>query len=280
VMKKQQTSQFISKAMLYLILLVFVAFIAAPFAVMLSTSLKDEASVFTFPPQWIPATFHWENYSKVFLQLDLIKGFVNTLLIIIPPTLLGLLSSAFAAYSFSHLNFKGRDSLFFVFLMTMMLPGVITMIPSYVIFTQLGWVDTWLPLMVPGSFGTAFCTFFLRQSFMTIPKELVVAAKIDGMSHPRIFFTIILPLSKPALVTQAVLGFLAGYNDFLGPLIYINSSQKMTLQLMLSSLQGMYSSNFSILMAGAALAVIPTLILCIVSQKAFVRGITMTGLKG
>ena len=279
-MKKFNTGRALKKLIIYLLLIVGSFLIILPFLWMLSTSLKDEANVFTFPPQWIPSSPKWENYTNVFAQMELWRGLLNTICIIIPPTIFGLFASALAAYSFAHLHYKGRDRLFFILLVTMMLPGVVMMIPSYVIFAKLDWLDTWLPLMVPGSFGTAACVFFLRQAFKGIPKEMIEAAKIDGMGHPRIFVSIIVPLGKAALITQATFGFLGGYNDFMGPLLYINSSKKMTLQLMLSSLQGMYSSSYSILMAGSVLAVIPTLAVYILCQRVFVEGITMSGLKG
>lgn len=280
IRKKASIKNTLSKTGIYILLMGGSILMITPFLWMISTSLKDEGSIFAMPPQLLPNPVLWQSYGSIFTELKIWQGFINTFMIIIPPTFIGLFSSALAAYSFSHINFKGRDKLFFVLLMTLMLPGVVTMIPTYVIFSKMNWVDSWLPLMIPGSFGSAACVFFLRQYFKTIPKEMIEAAKIDGMTHPNIFIKIIVPLGKTALITQGVFGFLAGYNDFMGPLIYINSSNKQTLQLMLSSLQGMYSSSYNILMAGAVVAIIPTLIIYGLCQKVFVEGISMTGIKG
>ncbi|OXM17011.1 carbohydrate ABC transporter permease [Paenibacillus herberti] len=277
---KKQTSEWVRKSFAYLFLSIGALMMAIPFLWMVSTSLKPAGSEFEFPPQWIPTNFDWSNYSFVLLESDIVQGFFNTLLVILLPCLVGLFTSALAAYAFGRMQFPAKNLLFTLLLATMMIPGVVTMIPTFILFKNIGWIDSWLPLIVPGMFGAAAAVFLLRQFFMTIPKELEDAAKVDGMNPFQTFIRIILPLSKPALITQGLLGFLAGYNDYLGPLIYINTPEKFTLQLVLASFQGFYTSQWTYIMAGSVLALIPTLLLFFFSQKYFVEGITLTGMKG
>ncbi|WP_078434713.1 carbohydrate ABC transporter permease [Metabacillus halosaccharovorans] len=278
--KNVKNIRLIQKIAAYVFLIIGGFIMAIPFFWMLSTSLKPEGAVFTMPPQWIPEKFVWENYWTVLTEANLLRGFMNTFAVIIPPTVIGVFTSSLAAFGFSKLKFPGRDKLFLVLLATIMLPGVVTMVPTFIIFRDLGWLDTWMPLIIPGMFGTAMAIFFLRQFFMTIPDELIEAAKIDGLGYFGIFIRIILPLAKPAIVTQAILWFLAGYNDFLGPLIYINTPEKFTLQLVLASFNGYYTSEWTLIMAGSVLALIPTILMFFFAQKQFIEGITMTGIKG
>ncbi|WP_253297965.1 carbohydrate ABC transporter permease [Paenibacillus sp. MSJ-34] len=277
--RKRMGEQF-RKTFAYLFLSAGALVMAVPFLWMLSTSLKQQGLEFEMPPKWIPENFVWENYRFVLFESDILQGFMNTMLIISLPCLVGLFTSALAASAFARLQFPGRNVLFIMLLATMMIPGVVTMIPSFILFKSIGWVDSWLPLIVPGMFGAAAAVFLLRQFFMTIPKELEDAAKIDGLGPFLIFFRILLPLSKPVLITQGLLNFLAGYNDYLGPLIYINSPEKYTLQLVLASFQGFYSSQWTYILAGSTLALIPSLLLFIFAQKYFVEGIALTGMKG
>jgi multiple sugar transport system permease protein len=201
-------------------------------------------------------------------------------MIVVPSMIVGLFTSSLAAYAFAKIKFPGRDKLFFLLIATMMIPGIVTMVPQFIIFRDLGWLDTWKPLMIPAMFGSAMCVFFLRQFFLTIPNELIEAAKLDGLGHFGIFSRIVLPLGKPAIITQGLLWFLAGYNDFTGPLIYINSPEKFTLQLVLASFSGFYSSEWTLIMAGSVLALIPTILMFFFAQKQLIEGITMTGIKG
>ncbi|MBU5443311.1 carbohydrate ABC transporter permease [Paenibacillus sp. MSJ-34] len=270
----------VKQAFAYLFLTIGSFIMAVPFLWMLSTSLKAEGAVFDMPPRWIPEVFAWENYTLVFTKANLFGGFINTMLIIMPPLVVGLFTSSLAAYGFAKLRFPGRDLLFALLLATVMIPGVVTMVPAFILYKYLGWIDSWRPLMIPGMFGAAMTVFFLRQFFKTIPSELEEAAKMDGLNPFGIFARIIVPLSKPALATQAIFGFLGGYNDYMGPLIYINSPEKFTLQLVLASFQGAYRAEWTLIMAGSVLALIPTVVLFFFAQKYFVEGITMTGLKG
>ncbi|NOU88883.1 ABC transporter permease subunit [Paenibacillus sp. LMG 31460] len=278
--KKKRSQELIRKTIAYLFLIIGSFVMAIPFLWMLSTSLKEQGVVFDMPPKWIPEHFEWSNYVFVLTEANVLKGFMNTMLVISLPCVIGLFTSALAANAFARLRFPAKNLLFMMLLATMMIPGVVTMIPTFILYKNIGWVDSWMPLIIPGMFGAAAAVFFLRQFFMTIPMELEDAAKMDGLNPFQIFIRIMLPLSKPALVTQGIFGFLAGYNDFLGPLIYINSPDKFTLQLVLASFQGFYNAQWTYIMAGAVLALIPTILLFFFAQRYFVEGITMTGMKG
>lgn len=278
--KKKRVQEQIRKTIAYLFLIIGSFVMAIPFLWMLSTSLKEQGVVFDLPPKWIPEHFEWSNYVFVLTEANVLMGFMNTMLVISLPCLIGLFTSALAANAFARLRFPAKNLLFMMLLATMMIPGVVTMIPTFILFKNIGWVDSWMPLIIPGMFGAAAAVFFLRQFFMTIPMELEDAAKMDGLNPFQIFIRIMLPLSKPALVTQGIFGFLAGYNDFLGPLIYINTTEKYTLQLVLASFQGFYNAQWTYIMAGSVLALIPTILLFFFAQRYFVEGITMTGMKG
>lgn len=270
----------IKKVFSYIFLIIGSIIMSVPFLWMLSTSLKPEGAIFKIPPEFIPEEIIWSNYIRVFTESDIIRGFINTCIIIIPTTAIGLLTASLAAFGFAKLNFPGRDKLFFGLIATMMLPGIVTMVPQFIVFRDLGWLDTFKPLMIPAMFGAAMAVFFLRQFFMGIPNDLIDAAKIDGLSYLGIFWKIMIPLGKPAIVTQGILGLLAGYNDFMGPLIYLNSPENFTLQLVLASFRGYYTSEWGLIMAGSVIALIPTLLAFFFAQKQFIEGITMTGLKG
>ncbi|GGA40671.1 carbohydrate ABC transporter permease [Paenibacillus physcomitrellae] len=278
--RKKHTRELVSKGFAYLFLTAGALIMAVPFLWMVSTSLKQQGMEFEMPPRWIPQHFEWSNYHFVLFDSDIAKGFLNTLLVIVLPCLVGLFTSALAAYAFARMNFPFKNLLFTLLLATMMIPGVVTMIPSFMLFKKIGWIDSWMPLIIPGMFGAAAAVFLLRQFFMTIPRELEEAAKVDGMNPFHTFIRIMLPLSKPALITQGLLNFIAGYNDYLGPLIYINSPEKYTLQLVLASFQGFYTSQWTYIMAGSVLALIPTLLVFFFAQKYFVEGIALTGMKG
>jgi multiple sugar transport system permease protein len=255
-----------------------------PFLWLLSCSLQDAKSIFAVPFHWIPDPARWHNYIEALTTLPFHRYLFNTLIIVIGTITGTLISSSLAAYAFSRLRFKGRDALFLVCIGTMMLPGQVTMIPIYVLFSKLGWVDTFLPLIVPSFFGAPFIIFLLRQFFLTIPSELDEAALLDGAGRLRTFWHIILPLSKPALATAVIFTFMGSWNDFLGPLIYLNSPEKATLTLGLSLMknQMLYSGvvEWHLLMAASVVVLIPNVIVFFVAQKQFVRGITLTGMRG
>ncbi|RKL66841.1 sugar ABC transporter ATP-binding protein [Salipaludibacillus neizhouensis] len=264
----------------YIFLTIGGLFMAIPVIWMISTSLKNKGDIFTMPPEFIPMNPTFDNYIRIFVESDIVRGFMNTMIIILPTTFIGVFAAALAAFAFAKLNFPGRNKLFFFLIATMMLPGIVVLVPQFILFRTIGWLDTFLPLMVPGFFGAAMAVFFLRQFFMGIPDDLIEAAKIDGLSYFGIFRVIMVPLAKPAIVTQVILGLLAGYNDFMGPLIYLNSPENFTLQLVLASFRGYYTSDWGLIMAGSVLALIPTLLAFFFAQKQFIEGITMTGVKG
>jgi multiple sugar transport system permease protein len=251
-----------------------------PFYWMVTTSLKTEARVFAFPPEWIPNPPIADNYLYIFTELPFALYVFNSLKISLLWTIGVVLSSSLAAYAFARVRFWGRDVLFMATLAALMIPAQITMIPLYVIMTRLGWVDTHLPLIVPAYFGSAFGIFLLRQYFMTIPQDLNDAAKIDGCSHFGVYWRIMMPLSKPVLATLALLAFMGSWNDLLGPIIYLFDNSLFTLPLALTRFRGQYYTQWAYMMAGATVSLLPILIIFLFTQKYFVRGVVLSGLKG
>jgi len=269
---------------LYVVLAVLGGLFLVPFLWMLSVSLHDLANVFAQPFRWFPAELRWENYRSVTSLLPFWRYTLNTVVITALVLTGTLLSCSLVAFGFSWLRFRGRESLFALCLSTMMLPGQVTMIPLYMLFAKLGWVDTYLPLVVPAFFGSPFYIFLLRQFFLTIPREYDQAAMLDGATPLRIYWSIILPLARPALATVALLTFVGTWNDFFGPLIYLNSPEKATLTLGLSMLKsqviGSGVTQWNLLMAGAVLVMLPNVVVFFLAQHHFVRGITLGGLRG
>ena len=271
-----------SIAVSYIILVVMSVLDVAPFLWMVLSSFKSQQELFAFPPTIWPSEWHPENYVNAWNSGSISFGgmFLNTMKIVIPSVIGNVLISSLAAYSFARINFKGRDKLFGLFLASMMVPGAVTMIPSFIMFRTFGWYNTFLPLIVPSLFGSAFAIFLLRQFFMTIPGELEEAARIDGCGRLRIWAQLFLPLSKPIIATLTVFTFQGNYNDLMGPLIYLSDSSKFTVQLGLATFRGMFSTRYDLLMAGSVFCLIPILVIYVFAQKYFVSGIVMTGLKG
>ena len=269
--------------LLYALLLALSAAFLAPFVWMLSVSVQDIRGVFAQPFQWLPERPQWENYSQITSLLPFWRYAANTVLVTVLVLAGTLLSSSLVAYGFSRLRFRGRETLFAVCLATMMLPGQVTMIPLYMLFAWLGWVDTFLPLVVPAFFGSPFYIFLLRQFFLTIPREYDEAAMLDGASRFRIYWSIVLPLARPAMATVALFAFVGTWNDFFGPLIYLNSPDMATLTLGLNMLKsqvvGTGATQWNLLMAGAVLVMLPNIVVFILAQKYFVRGIAVGGLR-
>jgi len=267
----------------YIILVAGSAMMLVPFYWLVSTSLKTLRNVYVFPIQWWPDPIRWQNYTELFVFAPVARYFRNTLILVLFNTIGAVLSSAIAAYSFARLRFRGRDILFSANLAMIMLPFAVVMVPTYVLFTTLGWVGTFLPLIVPQYFGGPISIFMLRQFFRTIPMELEDAALIDGASRPRIFFQIILPLARPAVVVLTIQAILYNWNNFLEPLIYLTNRDLYTLALGVNSL-GMYMpgvpDTVHYQMALSTLMVLPPVIVYFLAQRAFVTGIVLTGLKG
>ena len=266
----------------YLVLTLGGIAMLTPFFWLISSSLKAPHEIYKFPPVWIPDPPRWGNYVEVFQYVPVFRYLGNTLLITVLATVGIVLSSSLAAYSFARLRFKGRNVLFAVILSTLMLPFAATMIPVYILFVKLGWVGTFAPLIVPSWFGGPITIFLLRQFFRTIPMELEDAARIDGASRPRIFLTIILPLSRAALTVVVVLSLLHNWNDFIAPLIYLQKRDLYTLALGLNALQYLEGGRdwTHYVMVMATMMVAPVVIAYFLAQRAFVEGIVLTGLKG
>ena len=264
----------------YLLLTAIGAVMVGPFLLMVSTSMMDPQDIFRVPPQWIPDQIDLWNYRAIMEVLPLGRLLLNSFTIAFSATIGQLCSCTLAAYAFARMKFRGKTVLYFVLLATMMIPAQVTMIPVFLIMKSLGWIDTLYALIVPAFFGGAFGTFLLRQFFSTLPADLEDAARMDGCGKFRILWSIVLPLSKPALATLALFTFMTYWNDLLGPVIYLSSVEKATLTIGLANLQsGVMTTRYDLLMAGSVLSVLPILILLIIGQKWFVKGITMTGLK-
>lgn len=255
--------------------------IMLPVLWMISTSLKTMQQTLVFPPQWIPTSWQWKNYPTALAFLPFATYAKNTILITGTVMIGEVLTNSFVAYGFARLRGPGRNALFVLVLSTMLIPFPVIMIPQYVLFKHLGWIDTLLPLIVPPWFGSAFLIFMLRQFYLTIPHELDDAAEIDGCSYFGIYWRIMLPLSKPALATVAIFSFTYNWNDYLAPLIFLNSQSNYTLALGLANFIGRYSvTPWNLLMAASLVTVLPCVLLFFFAQRFFIQGIVVSGVKG
>jgi multiple sugar transport system permease protein len=276
--------RWLKRGSLYLLLLALSLLFMLPFLWMISTSLKDDPQTYHIPPIWIPNPMRLQNYPEALTTLPFGRYFLNTLVIIIPSCVGVLAASTLAAYGFARIRWRGREAFFFICLATMMLPFQVQMIPLFVTFKQLGWINTYLPLIVPAFFGNAYFIFLLRQFFLTIPQELSDAARVDGCSELGIFVRIILPLARPALAVVVLFQFIWIWNDYLGPLIYLHDRAKfpiaLALQLLRSSAQSVTRLVWPYLMAASTAAILPVLLLFFFTQRTFVEGISITGMKG
>ncbi len=286
--KKEETIQ---KIFSYIVLILLAATVVVPFYILIVSAFKPMGYIGFLEN---PSPFNgldFQGFIKAFTGADatigerdtptILVGLMNTLIITIPSTVGGLFVSALSAYAFAKTKFKGRNVLFYLMLITTMIPGIVMMTPLVSIYTTLGLYNTLFPLIVPGMFGTAVCVFFLRQSFLAIPDDYIDAAKLDGIGHFRIFWKIVVPISLPSLISQGILGFVAGYNDYLGPLLYLkgDSEYNITLQIALANFMGKSINSYQTLMAATVISLIPTVVIFVVCQKFFVKGITNSGLK-
>nr|WP_274655036.1 carbohydrate ABC transporter permease [Paenibacillus humicola] len=252
-----------------------------PFFWLLRSSLMDNGQIFVFPPEWIPRPFMWSNYPNALTSVPFLTFFTNTMMIELFTMSGTMLTSVMAAYSFARLKWNGRSLIFAALLSTMMLPYAVTLIPTFMLWKSLGALDSFVPLTVPSWFGGgAFNIFLLRQFFMTIPKDLDEAAYMDGARPPTVLLHIIVPLSKPALIVVGIFTFIGVWNEFLGPVIYLNSEKHFTLSLGLAAFQGLYNAQWGYLMAASATIVSPIIGLFFLAQRYFIEGITLTGIKG
>jgi len=262
------------------ILLAFGVVFGMPFIWLVSTSLKALRQISVWPPVWIPNPIVWQNYPAVFGYAPFHLYLLNTLLIAAANVVGPLIAGSLAAYAFARLRAPGKNAIFLLLLSTMMVPGIVTLVPLYILFSKLDWVNTFYPLTVPVLLGTPFYIFLLRQFFLTIPVELEEAATIDGSSRLGIWWRIMLPLSKPSLATVGVFGFLFAWNDFLGPLIYLNDVDKYTLALGLQVFQKADGSEFGLLMAASTMITLPVVVIFFLAQRQFIQGVALTGIKG
>lgn len=242
---------------------------------MISTSLKTMAEVMSFPPTFFPENWLWSNYVKTWNTAPFTQYTINTLTITIIVVAGNVLANSFIAYGFAKVPFKGKGFLFAIVLATMMIPGFVTLVPTYILYAKLGWLNTYYPLIIPAFFGSAFYIFLLRQFYLTIPNELVEAAKMEGASHFYIWLKIGLPLTKPALATVAIFSFNGAWNDFLGPLLYLNDSNLYTLQVGLQVFKGQLNTQWNYLMAGSLIVLLPVIILFFIFQKYFIQGMNL-----
>jgi len=255
---------------------------ALPLVWAVSTSLKPVPQIYRIPPEWVPKPFIWRNYVDAMIYVPFLRYIGNTLQIAIPSTIGAVLSSAIVAYGFSRWNWPMRDLFFLICIATMMIPYQVTMVPLFIIFTKVHWINTYLPMIVPSFFGSPYYIFLLRQFFLTIPRELSDAAEVDGCTEWQTMLRIVFPLSVPALATVAIFSFMWSWNDYIRPLLYLKNPDLFTVSIGLSRYQagGYTQPRWSLLMAASMTTILPMLVLFFFAQRTFIEGITMTGIKG
>lgn len=279
VMKKKKSSAVLRRVLLYIVLILIAVIMVVPFLWMLSTSLKTQYDAVKIPPVWIPDPPQWENYVKLFTEQPMFQFMLNTIKIVFFVVLGQLFFSSLAAYSFARISFKGRNVVFFLYIATLMVPGQVTMIPTYLMFAKAGLTDNHLALILP-AFFSAFGVFLLRQFFMSLPRELEEAAEIDGCNPFMTYWRIMLPLVVPAMLTLGVFTLMNTWNDYMGPLIYLSSPEKYTMTLGIAYFKGVYTTQWNLVMAGSIVSVMPILIAYLCAQKYFIEGIAFSGVKG
>lgn len=277
--KRRLLREWSVKSLTYTVLTIVGFTMVIPFIWMLSTSFKETRQVFVLPPQWIPHPFKWTNYVDAMTVVSFGRYYFNSIFIGVCVTVGQVLTSAMAAYAFARLRFPGRDKLFFGYLATMMIPGSVTMIPVFILCKLFGLIDTYQGLILPGIFS-AYGTFMLRQFFMSLPRDLEDAAKIDGCSLFGIFWKVTLPLSKPALATLTTFTFMGSWGSFLWPLIITNSDEYRTLPIGLACFKGLYVTEYNLLMAASVVALLPVILVFVRAQKYFIEGIQLGAIKG
>lgn len=272
----------LNKTLTFLILAGAALLFLLPLFWMVSTSLKPKDQIFAYPLVWLPDPPQWINYSKALNNpsFKFLLFLQNSLYYAVTATIGTVISCALVAYAFARLRWWGRDVWFVITLSSMMIPGPVVLIPLFLIFKDIGWVGTFKPLIVPAFLGSPFFIFLLRQFFLTIPMDLSDAARIDGASDWGIFWRVILPLTQPALATVALFTFLSCWNDFLGPLIFLNDGRKYTLAVGLAAFRGQYRTQWDLMMAAATVITLPIVVIFFFAQKRFIQGITLTGMKG
>jgi multiple sugar transport system permease protein len=278
--RRAQLLERASHALAFAIVLFFAILFIFPLYWMVATAFKISPEVFRYPPVWWPAKIMWSNYPDALKVFPFLRYLRNTLEITIPVTIGTTVSSALVAYGFSRLRWRGRDAVFYLVLATLMIPSWVTLVPLYILFNNIGWVNTYRPLIVPSFFGDAFSIFLLRQFFLRQPQELVDAGRVDGASHLRVFAQIIVPLARPALAVVALFAFINSWTDFFNPLIYLSNPDLYTLQLGLYNFFSQHFVDWPGFMAASIVVLSPIVILFFLTQKTFIEGITFTGLRG
>ncbi|MEV0620032.1 carbohydrate ABC transporter permease [Nonomuraea sp. NPDC050404] len=269
----------VRKAITYVVLTVVTVLVLVPFGWMISASLKRDNEVLTIPIQWIPDELRWSNFVEIWDRIPLLTYLGNSAFLAVTITLLQLLTGSFAAYGFSKVRFPGRDALFVAYIATIAVPWQAYMVPQYIMMQRAELTNTYWSIILLQAFG-AFGVFLMRQYYMSIPDDLCEAARIDGLSEYGIYWRIMLPLSKPALASLALLTFVNTWNDYMGPFIYLTSNELWTVQLGLRSFVGQYEADYAMMMTGAVLSVLPILLVFLLGQRYFIRGIATSGLKG
>ena len=277
---REKVAAHLSVGAIYLVLLLGAVLIFFPFAWTISTSLKTEQQTLEYPPTWAPDPVQWENYPDALTARPFGRYYVNTAIITVLSVVGQVVSSAVVAYGFARFRFPGRGIMFLVVLSTLMIPFHMLIIPRFILFKYLGWLDTFAPLIIPNFFGGAFSIFLLRQYFLTIPLDLDEAAKMDGANAFQIFAQIILPLARPALGAVAVFEFVSTWNDFLGPLIYLSSDRNYTVSIGLAAFRNDYFTAWHLFMAASAVAMLAPLVVFFLAQKYFISGVALTGSGG
>lgn len=266
--------------LVHFVLVMVTVFTVAPFVWMIATSFKTNENVLKMPPQWIPNPATLENYVAAFERQPLVASMANSLLIAVTNVVGTLLFAAMAGFAFSKIEFRGKKTLFGGLLATLMIPSQVALIPMYVFYSKIGWVDTYYPLILPNVLLNAYGVFMMRQFISGIPDSYIEAATIDGASYPRIFVIIVLPLCKSILITLGLFNFIGSWNNFLLPLVMLNTPSKFTVPLLLAMYKTMYNIEWGVVMAASTVSVLPTVILFLAAQKFFVEGISLAGVKG
>jgi len=273
----------LGRAVVYALLVVLACAMLLPFAWLVRSSLCDDRAV-VLPLErlrdFVPPTLHPENYPAVFTAIRFFRYLLNTVVVTGGVVVGMVVSSSLCAYAFAFCRVRYSRIVFYGVLATMMLPGVVTLIPVFILFRELGWVDTLKPLIVPAFFGSPFAIFLFRQFFLGLPRELIEAARIDGATNLQIYWRIVMPLSRPVMIAVGIFAFMGAWNDFMGPLIFLNSESNWTLQLGLSSFMGQVANQWNLLMAATVMVLVPVLVVFFALQRYFIRGIALTGLKG
>lgn len=281
-MRSKKKKERIINTIIFLLLLAGSLVMIVPLLWMVSTSVKNKLDVFAMPPVWIPTEINWSKYSEIWTKGPLLSGLINSLKVCVSVTIVGTFTSSLAAFAFAKLHFPYKNQIFLALLGTMMIPFAIIMIPQFIIFSKIGWVDTLKPLIIPGLFGNVSMIFFLRQYMQGIPTDLIEAARIDGCSFFKIFYKIIFPLSGPAISAQIILWFMGIWNDYLAPSIYINTPERMTIQTVIQSFNATYAiqTDYPLIMAASVMSMLPIIIVFIVFQKWIIESIAISGVKG